>query len=195
MQETTHTTQDDERFMDLLDGRLPEAEAEALRQALRGDPGLGQAWDGYKDIVGSLRKLPVEEAPPEFLRLVQQRIRRKTRGRFYGPLPGASGFPYQAAVSVVLLAIMMAIYLLGHPTEETPRLVDPSVLRALPAGMADTVALAGGTMNGATKRCDGRHEITLPAGQVDAVARRFASEVMLEPVTGTDPVKLCVAPR
>lgn len=189
MQETH--TRDDERFLDLLDGGLPDEEADALREALQRDPGLGQAWDGYKGLVGTLRSLRPEEAPPEFLHLVQQRIRRKTRGRFYGPVPGAGGFPYQAAVSVVLLAIMMAIYLLGHPTEETPRLVDPAALRALPAGMADAVGLAGGTMNGATDRCGGRHEITLPAAAVDGIARQFG-QVGLDPVGVGDPARLCV---
>lgn len=196
MVEPTHTSPDDERFLDLLEGDLTDAEADALRAALRQDPELEEAWDGYRGIVGTLRELPDEEAPPEFLKLVQQRIRRKTRGRFYGPLPGAGGFPYQAAVSVVLLAIMMAIYLFGHPTEETPRLVDPSVLQRLPAGMADAVAMEGGTMNGATDRCGGRHEITLPRGAVDRIGRRFADEAVLDPVgDGGGPARLCVTLR
>lgn len=196
MQDTTHTSPDDERFLDLLEGDLSDSEADELREALRSDPELEEAFDGYRGIVGTLRELPDEEAPPEFLQLVQQRIRRKTRGRFYGPTPGAAGFPYQAAVSVVLLAIMMAIYLLGHPTEEKPRLMDPSVLQKLPAGMADAVALEGGTMNGATDRCGGRHELSLPKRAVDRIAARFGDEVKIEPVgSGDGPVRLCVGSK
>jgi anti-sigma factor RsiW len=184
---------DDERFLDLVDGSLPPAEALALEQALREDDDLERSLRGYRDIVGRVRDLPDEPAPPELLELVQQRIRRKTRGRFYGTTIGSS-FPYQAAVSVILLGIMAAIYLLGHPTEEKPRLVDPSKLVTLPAGVADAIGLAGGTLNGVTERCGGNQEATLPASEVDRVASRLARTVTITraPGASTGPtVRVC----
>ena len=179
----SQSTQYDERFADYVDGELSASELSALEEELRRDERLREALDAYRDVVERVREMPDEQAPAELLNLVQQRIRRKTRGRFYGAA-AAMGFPYQAAVSVVLLCIMAAIYLIGNPAEGELRPAGARASAALPAGVADVVAMEGGTVNGATERCDGQPEISLPPTALAKVAGKLSGRVELSKAPG-----------
>jgi hypothetical protein len=74
--------------------------------------------------------MPVAKAPDDFLRGVQNRIRRRTRGRWYGIQAGRLRFPFEAAFNVLLIGILFSIYLSAQPAAEHPVPVAPTVDRA-----------------------------------------------------------------
>ena len=103
-----------------VDGDLhPDATA-AFERALSENEGLRSEFDGYQQVVQLVRHLPTAQPPSHFLLLVQNRIRRRTRGRYFQPEPRP--LVVEVAVCAVLVCITAALYLFGtspHPPPQT----------------------------------------------------------------------------
>ncbi|MDJ0521421.1 MAG: hypothetical protein QNJ90_05030 [Planctomycetota bacterium] len=74
-----HDPSDDARLQDLLDGRLDEAEASALRTRIEAEPALREAWEELRGIQALVRDYGAGSAdldePADFLAGVRTRIR------------------------------------------------------------------------------------------------------------------------
>jgi hypothetical protein len=108
-----------ERF---VEGRMSRAEREAWLASLEEEPAKVRELEELARVVETLHKAPVLEAPPNFLRDVQGRIRRRTRGRHYGITAG-SRLPWEAIINAVLLFSLFVVYFFGMPTTDRRALV------------------------------------------------------------------------
>ena len=110
-----------EHFDAFVDDSLdPEARA-ALMEALTADPALKSELDQYAESVQLLRSMPVERPPERFFQMVQQRIRRRTRGQHFADQANRSMVIIEAAVCAVLICVMTALYLYGALAVQAPK--------------------------------------------------------------------------
>ena len=109
-----------EHLSALVDGDIPAAERAALERALDEDPALRRELDDLRDTVSVLRHLPPAQAPDDFLRAVQSRIRRRTQGRYFGVGAPRYRFQIEAVFNVLLIALLFALYLLATPAPDPP---------------------------------------------------------------------------
>lgn len=114
-----------ERFGDAIDGALPEAEREAFEALLLADAELREEYEGYRAIVRGVsaaapRLADAEaglsgEAAPSLVPLVQERIRRRSKGRFFRDR-FSSGQAKGAGLTALLLAaallLLLAVWLM-----------------------------------------------------------------------------------
>ncbi len=107
-------------FGPYVDDELDAAARHVLEEALSEDEALRRDFDDYKESIELLRGLPTERAPDRFLLMVQNRIRRRTRGRHFGYLKRPRTLVVEAAVCAVLIFIMAALYLFGAPQPTAP---------------------------------------------------------------------------
>jgi len=98
-----------ERFSDYRDGSLAPADREAVRAHLSACAACKREYAAFADTVSSLMKLK-SEAPANFLPAVQEAIRRRSRGRFYGKKSFWTRFPIEL-VSLITLMLMLVVYL------------------------------------------------------------------------------------
>lgn len=97
-----------ERFSAAADGELSPEERVAFDALLAGDEKLRKEYDEYKKLIGETKLLADTEAP-ELLGGVQERLRRRSRGRFYRDrFASRSG---TGTLTPILLAIAMLIVL------------------------------------------------------------------------------------
>lgn len=126
----------DERATDWLDDRMSGDERKAFEAELAADPDLAAEVEGLDTVVRTLRRLPGADAPPDFLRAVQSRLRRRSRGRYFG-LQVRYRFPYEAVINGILLASLVVLYMMAMPAADiTPTPMSPELLRrgsAMPA--------------------------------------------------------------
>ena len=101
-----------ELFDDYLDGELSEALSRKLEQHLDGCESCQKELEELEqtlDIMGSLSKV---EPPSEFVGKVQQRINKRSRGRFFGGQEKLlRRIPFEW-VSFVIIVIMLVMYLM-----------------------------------------------------------------------------------
>ncbi|MCB9785340.1 MAG: hypothetical protein H6744_01490 [Deltaproteobacteria bacterium] len=135
---------DDPRISAWLDGDLDAEELRRFEAELEWDGDLDEAAGGFAAAVSRLRALPAAEAPDDFLEAVQSRIRRRTRGRWYGVEASRLRFPYEAAISVVLIGLLAGVYLSAVPAaDREPVPLEP--IFALGGAETDTVAAVLGS--------------------------------------------------
>lgn len=108
-----------ELFDAYLDGEMPDEDAAAFKSALERDPALREELNTYLRSVELVRELPVAQPPNRFLLMVQNRIRRRTRGRYFRYEPNTS-LVVEAAVCAVLIFIMAGLYLIGTTAYHPP---------------------------------------------------------------------------
>ena len=120
----------------LVDDRLDASERAALERALEEDPGLRRELDELRAAVAVLRHLPPADAPDDFLRAVQSRIRRRTQGRYFGVATPRYRFQIEAVFNILLIALLFALYLLATPAADPP----PVPLRERPAAPTQPAA-------------------------------------------------------
>lgn len=169
----------------VLEGTTPESEA--FRQQI----------DGMQQTRLMLLKLPTSTAPPDFSRAVQQRIRRTTHGRNFSGIP-KQVFPYEAAVSVVILIVLMVVYWMGEsggvlaPGQHT---VPPVVFQ----GLTDHVARIGGTVAGQTQRCPGGMELWVRPESEQRLRLAVENSLVIAKIdpaiVGSGNARYCASPR
>ena len=93
-----------ELFGPYVDDELDAAARHVLEDALSEDEDLRRDFDDYRESVSILRRLPTERAPDRFLLMVQNRIRRRTRGRHFGYLKRPRTLVVEAAVAEAAVA-------------------------------------------------------------------------------------------
>lgn len=101
----------DERASDWVDALMDQREREAFERELADDPALAAELESFEQTVRVLRRMPQPSAPDDFLQAVQSRIRRRSRGRWFGFEQARGRFPYEAAFNIVLIGILCALYL------------------------------------------------------------------------------------
>lgn len=135
---------DDPRISAWLDGDLDAEELRRFESQLEWDSELDDAAETMAAAVGHLRAMPVAQAPPDFLQAVQSRIRRRSRGRWFAIDAPKLRFPFEAAISVVLIGLLAGVYLSAVPAADgDPVPLEP--LFALGTAETDTVAAVLGT--------------------------------------------------
>lgn len=165
----------------------PTPEATAFRRQV----------DGMQQTRLMLLQLPTHPAPVDFSRAVQQRIRRTTHGRHFSGIP-RQVFPYEAAVSVVVLIVLMVVYWMG----ENGGTLAPGHHSATPAvyqGLADQVARIGGTVAGQTQRCPNGMELWFRSESEQRIRSAVETNLVLtqvEPlIAGSGKTRYCASPR
>jgi anti-sigma factor RsiW len=79
-------TKDEARdaMSDAFEGELPEPQRLAFEALLAEDEELREEWEAFKAMMQTTRAVGLDVAPPiQLLGGVQQRIRARSRGRFY----------------------------------------------------------------------------------------------------------------
>lgn len=99
-----------EMFDAYVDGELSADERAAFEAAMEHDDALRADLHEYSQTVDLLRELPRQRAPQGFVWMVQQRVRRRTRGRHF-TYTATPSLVYEAATCGVLLCIMAGLYL------------------------------------------------------------------------------------
>jgi len=99
-----------ERFDAYYEGELPPEERLALEEHLRGCEACRKDYEKLVATLAALSKMRTSRAPRRFLPSLKDQIRRRSRGRFFGPESGLlSRLPYEV-LSVVMLVALLAIF-------------------------------------------------------------------------------------
>jgi len=112
-------TLDPELLERLVDGTLSETERDALDQELAQDPNLALDLEYFGETVSILRSAKPVQPPESFLWHVQQRVRRRTRSRWFSPPPMRT-FVMEAAICSVMLLATAAMYIVALPVPSPP---------------------------------------------------------------------------
>lgn len=184
----------DERASDWVEGTLSGPERERFERELEADPELAREIKDFERVVGALRALPPAEAPPDFLRAVQHRIRRRSRGRYFGRRELTRvRFPYEAVINGILLGLLMAVYIIAMPPADgTPVPLAPALVARAEAPAAVRTVLEGfGTVAVAPTGSDAAVVFTLAvaADRIEALRAELARfpEVRLSEAGAADP--------
>ena len=92
---------------------LSEAQMKALEEHLRSCVVCKKEYQEFEKSVGATSGLHRLPPPPDFVESVKQQVRKRSRGRFFGPKKWSERMPYEI-FSVVMLGIVLAIYLIYH---------------------------------------------------------------------------------
>lgn len=175
------STEPRDLFADYVDDELPAEARAALEEALADDPSLRDELVEYRDVVKALGDLPRERAPDRFLLLVQQRIRRRSRGRYFD-FQRPRTLVFEGAVCAVLIFVMAALYLFAAPPTELPEKVE--VVERVSLAPADarflrefaTVETVGTDVTGS----DLVVRLAVPAGREAALLAALAAHPRME---------------
>lgn len=120
-------TADDARelFSAFYDGEVDDEDRQAFEAALAGDEALRREWEEFRDMLNEAHALDdgLTGAEPDLLGGVQQKLRTRSRGRFYKDrfsqsAPG--GLLPILMAAVMLLVIVVAWLVLQRVTIEPP---------------------------------------------------------------------------
>ncbi len=109
-----------ELFDAYVDNELSADARAAFEAALDDDGDLRSDFDDFNESLAMLRNLPQQRVPDRFLLHVQQRIRKRTRGRYFNYYRQPS-MVLEAAVCAILIFSMAAMYLMHiEPQKAAP---------------------------------------------------------------------------
>jgi anti-sigma factor RsiW len=98
-----------EAFTRLHEGELSDEEREQLERHLDECEECSTEWDSYRRTVDEVSGLLQTALPPDFARSVEQKIKKRSRGRFFGEQrPFSMQF---AMVSFILILLFILAYL------------------------------------------------------------------------------------
>ncbi len=109
---------------DHLDGELSPGAEQELAAHLSGCEACQRELADLRRTLSSLAGLGAVAPPQEFVSKVKQRIRRRSRGRFFGPQRLLTRIPFEW-VSFVLILIMLLLYLSFIQTSPRARITPP----------------------------------------------------------------------
>lgn len=99
-----------ERLSEYLDGELSPREEAEVRAHLDGCESCRAEEEALRRMLGQLSGLKRLPPPPDFLGKVQQRIRRRSRGRFFAPENLLQRLPFEW-ISFVIILLMLMLYM------------------------------------------------------------------------------------
>jgi len=99
-----------ELFSAYWDDELPKEQAAQLEEHLRSCVVCTRELDAFEKSVSALGSVHKMAAPQTFGEGVRDRIRRRSRGRFFGPRRLSQRLPLEL-MSLVMLGLVLAIYL------------------------------------------------------------------------------------
>jgi anti-sigma factor RsiW len=106
-------------FSAYWDEELSPKESAELEQHLESCAPCRAQYQAFEKTVGALSGLHQMVAPPELAEGVRDRIRKRSRGRFFAPRRLAERVPYEL-FSLLMLGLILAMYVvfaLGHPSQ------------------------------------------------------------------------------
>lgn len=163
-----------ERF---VERRMGRAEREAYLAEIVAEPEKARELHDLERIVEVLHAAPVLDAPPHFLRDVQGRIRRRSRGRYFG-VTISNRLPWEAIINAILLFVLFVVYFFGMPTTDTRVLV--AIPKATFEARADNHGTAAAVLYGLGKvdqLVEGGHtyyRLVVPHERVELAEREIA---------------------
>jgi predicted anti-sigma-YlaC factor YlaD len=115
-----------EQFSDYLEGELSAEQARLLEDHLEGCEACRGEFDTLRQTLSSLADLERLAPPTGFVGKVQQRIHRRSRGRFFAPdsLFGRIPFEWISFVIIILLLVVYVTYL-QNAADQVPRPAPP----------------------------------------------------------------------
>jgi anti-sigma factor RsiW len=103
-----------EAFSDYYDRTLPAAQARAVEEHLGGCPSCRTEYDTFKDAVGALSGLHKMAAPGDLEQRVEDRIHKRSAGRFFGRKAFGDRVPFEAiALAGLALAVIALLFMRG----------------------------------------------------------------------------------
>ena len=129
------------QFSDYLDGTMTPEQRAAFERELAASEQARRAFEEFKRTVEAVSGLHKVAAPQRFESSVEERIHRRSAGRFFGRKAFGDRVPFEL-LAVIALAILLALYLiywrsdtgsleLGGDRDQVDA-VDPSVREAIP---------------------------------------------------------------
>lgn len=100
-----------ELLSDYLEGELPDEQRDEVKAHLDGCADCRAELEALERTLSSLSGLRPLPPPPDFGRKVQQRIRRRSRGRFFSPETVLTRVPWEW-ISFVIIMLMLVMYYL-----------------------------------------------------------------------------------
>ena len=97
-------------FSDFLEGELSAQEVAQLKEHLGDCPDCQAELDDLRQTLSSLSGMKRVPPPPDFLGKVQQRIRKRSRGRFFTPERLITRIPFEW-ISFIIILIMVVVYM------------------------------------------------------------------------------------
>jgi ferric-dicitrate binding protein FerR (iron transport regulator) len=126
-----------ELFSRYRDDDLSAEERASLEAFLEADPDSRREWEEFQRTLDEVSGLHLLQPPPGFAEAVEQKIRKRSRGRFFSEQrPTATWF---AVVSFVLILFFVLAYLVLSETvriervEEEPAPLEPAAEPSVPA--------------------------------------------------------------
>ena len=171
--DTTSEPVVDERFAAYVDEEMSADERQAFEQLLEEDADLRAQLDDYRETVDVIRGLGIEFAPDDFVGNVEQKIRHRSRGRFFGrDLIYGSRIPYEV-FAALMAAVMATLYLFGQPKEHDMAMSGPNdVSLSNDAGGNDAGTSTDAGAADASSDVGAVHDVALETGM--AVTRPVA---------------------
>ncbi len=105
-------------FSDFLEGELSPQEVAELQAHLEGCATCADELEELRQTLSSLSGLKRVPPPPGFLGKVQQRIRKRSRGRFFEPDKLLNRIPFEW-ISFIIILIMLVVYMYTIQTAVT----------------------------------------------------------------------------
>jgi len=187
---TIDTAEDtaDERASEWVDALMDEREREAFERELAEDPELALELERFEQTVEILRRMPQPAAPDDFLKAVQSRIRRRSRGRWYGFEQAKTRFPYEAAFNIVLIGILFALYLSSSNWATPSKLVKPKWTPTAAKQVSEAVpteAIIGAPVVVNKTEAGTLLDLTVKAGAFESVKKVIDTNPALEFISQT----------
>ncbi|MCC6748071.1 MAG: zf-HC2 domain-containing protein [Deltaproteobacteria bacterium] len=100
-----------ELFSEYLEGELPPEEKQAVEEHLAGCDTCRAELEAFRTTLRGLSGLHTLPPPTDFAHQVEQRIHRRSRGRFFGDDRTLSRIPFEW-LSFALIVFVLAMYVL-----------------------------------------------------------------------------------
>ncbi|ACY12785.1 anti-sigma factor family protein [Haliangium ochraceum] len=127
------------QFSDLHDGSLGADEARALESHLQGCDACRAAYDEFCSAVDALAGMHKMSAPQHFEREVEETIRRRSGGRFFGRKAFGERVPFELIAVVVLVFGLVIFFAIRSSQTGSLRYEQPSEEPAIDPAAADVL--------------------------------------------------------